>query len=65
MSPAAALRAALAAPLGGPLAARFPAPFATVLVADAGEGPELEEALAACAGALVAAGLPAARQLVL
>jgi hypothetical protein len=59
------VRGALAAPLDGPLAARFVAPLVTALVAHADEGGELTDALAETIAALERVGVPRGRQYVL
>ena len=61
------VRAALAAPEDGSLAARFPAPFVTAIVAGAepGDHERLEIALSELVPALHAVGVPRGRQFVL
>ncbi|HVQ26118.1 MAG TPA: hypothetical protein VMV01_13115 [Planctomycetota bacterium] len=61
------VRAALAAPEAGPLAARFPAPLITAIVAgaDVGELERLELALTELIAGLAAVGVPRGRQFVL
>ena len=59
------VRGALAAPLDGPLAARFVAPLVTALVAHADEGGRLADALAETIAALERVGVPRGRQYVL
>ena len=64
---AARVRAALAAPEAGPLAARFPAPLITAIVAGAepGDLERLETTLIELLAALAAVGVPRGRQFVL
>ena len=61
----AAVRVALAAPLDGPLTARFVAPCVTALVVHADAGEELVAGLAEIIAALERVGVPRGRQYVL